>query len=326
MGAFSDFGRPPFAKTMDVRCLEPADVFVPERTGFFHEDKAVALGRLMAVDGQRDPIKVAPRKGKQPWKLVAGLHRLRGAALEGLKVYAIEVGGDDANHAELEASENLHRRIPGPIERAKFVAALADAARARIAGDHGDLSDQELGLKARWDRVKRGEDRVQDALEADTADSLDNLSTLYTWKASVADALGMSAKEVQRSMALYRLLIEPFPELAEPLSRHPIVGENASQLKLITGVADEANRRAVIEALLADPELDAASARIAIGLDAAPAKATAPHQKHFDAIEGAWARLKLAKRREFVSRIPAMLTPEMKRNLRDLLDEELGDV
>ena len=38
--------------------LSPLHVDEGERIGFLHEDKAAALGRLMAVDGQRDPIKV----------------------------------------------------------------------------------------------------------------------------------------------------------------------------------------------------------------------------------------------------------------------------
>ena len=38
--------------------LSPSDILIPERIGFLHEDKAAALGRLMAVDGQRDPIKI----------------------------------------------------------------------------------------------------------------------------------------------------------------------------------------------------------------------------------------------------------------------------
>ena len=70
--------------------LSPSDVLIPERVGFFHEDKAAALGRLMAVDGQRDPIKVAPHKGKQSWKLVTGRHRLRGAEIEGIRATPLQ--------------------------------------------------------------------------------------------------------------------------------------------------------------------------------------------------------------------------------------------
>lgn len=126
-----------------VIAIDPTDVFVPERIGFYHPDKAAALGRLMAVDGQRDPIKVTrllPSKsieavkaeGKQPWKLVVGRHRLKGAEIEEIKVFALEVKGAPEELADLEASENIDRRDIGPLEKAKFVAAMADAARARL--------------------------------------------------------------------------------------------------------------------------------------------------------------------------------------------------
>ena len=56
------------------------------------------------------------------------------------------------------------------------------------------------------------------------------------WQESAADALSLDKRTVRRAMALYRLLIEPFPDLAEPLAKHPIVGENASQLQMICDV------------------------------------------------------------------------------------------
>jgi hypothetical protein len=75
--------------------------------GFLHEDKAAAIGRLMAVDGQRDPIKVVaqPAGSSKPWRRVVGRHRLHGARLEGIKVWAIEVAGKPEDLADLEASK-----------------------------------------------------------------------------------------------------------------------------------------------------------------------------------------------------------------------------
>ena len=155
--------------------LSPSDILIPERIGFLHEDKAAALGRLMAVDGQRDPIKIVrylPSKsieqcvseGKPPWRLVTGMHRLMGATYEGITIFAIEVSGKAEDLADLEASENLHRRPLGPIERAKFTAALVRAAQERIAREHGELSHQKLGAKVRWERVKRQEIGAEEAL------------------------------------------------------------------------------------------------------------------------------------------------------------------
>ena len=317
---------PPFFGNAEVMSLDPADIYVPERIGFLHEDKATALGRLMAVDGQRDPIKVALRKGshKKKWQLVTGAHRRRGAEIESIPVWAIEVTGNAEDFADLEASENLHRRPLGPIERAKFTAALVQAAQERIAREHGNLSHQKLGAKARWERVKRQEIEAEEALTEESEDACAKFAQAYGWEESVGEALGMSRRSIHNDLSLYRLVIEPFPDLAEALSKHPVVGENASQLRKIAQVRDEAKRREVIEALLADREIGADDARIVAGIDAEPGVAPTPAQKHTNAIEGGWSRLSLDEKRRFLPRFVGLLTPGMKAELRELLDEEEG--
>jgi len=152
-----------FSRTRSCSSLIPPLVDTGNRIGFLHDDKARALGRLMAVDGQRDPIKVVaqPKNAAQPWRLVTGMHRTVGATLEGITVWAPEVSGKPEALADLEASENLHRRPLGPIERAKFTAALVFAAQERIAREHGQLSHQRMGAKARWDRARKARDQAR---------------------------------------------------------------------------------------------------------------------------------------------------------------------
>lgn len=306
--------------------LSPFHVDEGDRIGFLHEDKAAAIGRLMAVDGQRDPIKVVanPKNPDKPYRLVTGMHRLIGARCEGITVYAIEVSGKPEDLADLEASENLHRRPLAPIERAKFVHALCQAAQERIARQHGELSQQKLGAKARWDRVRAGETRAEQALQEEGDDAADKMSAAYGWQESAAEALGLDTRTIRRSLELYRLVIEPFPELAEPLSKHPVVGENASELRRIAQVKDEASRRAVIEALLDDPEIGADDARIMAGVNRPAGPAPLPYQKHFDAITGGWSRLGLTEKRQFLPTLANLLTVDMKRELRDRLNRELG--
>lgn len=308
--------------------LSPLHVDEGERIGFLHEDKAAALGRLMAVDGQRDPIKVVANKknAEKPWRLVTGMHRLIGARIENITVWAIEVSGKPEDLADLEASENLHRRPLAPIERAKFVAALCQAAQERIAREHGELSQQKLAIKARWDRVKHGETRVEEALQEEGDDTADKMSAVYGWQESAAEALGLDPRTIRRSLELFRLVIEPFPQLAEQLSRHPVVGENAAQLRLIAQVKSESDRRKVIEALLGDDEIGADDARIQAGIDRPAGPAPLPYQKHYNAIEGGWTRLGTAERKRFLrERFVTILTPGEKRELRDRLNEELGE-
>jgi hypothetical protein len=328
--------REPLLASAQLLELSPTDITIPERIGFLHEDKAAALGRLMAVDGQRDPIKVArnlPSKtveacvaeGKTPWRLVTGMHRLMGATYESITVFAIEVKGKPEDLADLEASENLHRRPLGPIERAKFTAALVTAAQERIARAHGDLDQYQRGAKARWDRVKHFEETAEAALRDETEDAYAKMAQAYSWEESVGEALDMSRRTIHRDLALYRLVIEPFPDLAEALAKHPVVGENGSQLKELTRLKDEGVRRKVIDALLANPEIGVEDAKIAAGVGATTPLATpVAHQKHFDAVHSNWKRLDATHQRQFLPKLVGMLTPDMKRRVRDMINEELG--
>lgn len=261
---------PPFHANAGVIEIDPADVFVPERIGFLHEDKAIAFGRLMATSGQRDLIKVKARKGSPPWQLVTGRHRLRGAEIEGISVWAIEVFGSDEELAEMEASENLHRRPLPPIERAMFVNALRQAAQDRLAREHGDLKQQQLAVKSRWDKVRARDMRAEQALRDESDDTVDKMSAVYGWQESAAEALNLGKREVRRALTIYRLIVEPSPEHAEALSKHPVVGENASQLKILAGIASETNRKKVIELLISEQgkEFSVAGALDALGLPA----------------------------------------------------------
>lgn len=318
--------RSPFIANAHTFAIDPSLVETGERIGFLHIDKASALGRLIAVDGQRDPIKVvANKKGAtRPWRLVTGMHRLHGCELEGIEVIAFEVTGRPEDLADLEASENLHRRPLGPLERAKFTAALVQAAQDRIAREHGNLKQQQVAVKARWARVKEGESRVEEALRDEVEDTCANLSHVYGWEESVGEALGMSRRSIHRDLHLFRLIVEPFSDLVEQLARHPVVGENASQLKQIADVKDEAARRQVIEQLIGNDEIGADDARIQAGVDRPAGPAPAAHQKFYDQITGGWSRLGTAERRRFLPNIVSMLTPDMKRALRDMLDVELN--
>jgi hypothetical protein len=320
--------------------IDPNHVLVPERIGFMHEDKAAALGRMMAVDGQRTPIMVArvlPRKpieeclaeGKKPWRLVVGWTRWRGCQIQAIEVLALEVKGTPQELAELEASENIDRRDIGPLEKAKFVAAIADAARARVAAQHGEsLSNQQLAIKARWARAQAGENGLQSidkATDEEADDTCNTMGHVYGWEQSVRDAFGLSRMSIWRFIKLYRMLVEPFPELAEPLAKHPVVGENLTQLLKIADLRDDGVRRRVIEALINDPEIGAVDAIAGARGEATSKVEPVAYQKHFNAIDNNWSKLGVTEKRMYLPQFVALLTPDMKSMLRTLLDEEGGD-
>jgi hypothetical protein len=156
---------------------------------------------------------------------------------------------------------------------------------------------------------------------------MDKMSTAYSWKESVAAALNLGKRDIQRDLALYRLLIEPFPDLIEALSKHPVAGNNRSQLKELTQLKDEGLRRKAIEALLADHEIGVQDAKIAAGIRPdGPAATPLPHMKFVNAVVGNMARLGAPKLKQHLPEIVRALgTDEVKRQMRDLLNKELGD-
>jgi len=308
--------------------LSPEHVDEGNRIGFLHEAMAAALGRTMAVFGQRDPIKVVanPKNPDKPWRLVTGMHRLICARIEGIPVHAIEVTGKPEELADLEASENLHRRPLGPIERAMFVHSLANAAQERIAREHGTLRQQQLAIKARWDRVKAGETTAEQALTDEADDTVDKMSTVCGWREDAAEALGLGRKEIQRALTLYRMLVEPFPELTERLAKHPTIGENASALRQIAQVKDQAHRRAVIERLLDDEETTLETAMAGLGIAKRTGPAPTADQKFISTAMDSLNRLSASAQKQHIDSIITVLkSDEVKRQLRDRLNEELGD-
>ncbi len=308
--------------------IDPNDIDDSGRIGFFYPDKAAALGRLMKVDGQRTPISVVKsRKGAdKPWKLVVGMHRTAGARLEGITIFAVEVTGKPEDLADQEASENLHRRRLEPLERAKFTAALVQAARDRVARENGNLSQQKLAIRARWERVKAFETTAASALTEEVNDTCSNLERVYGWEESAREALNMSRSAVHRDLELFRLLIEPFPDLIEALAAHPVVGSNASQLRLIATIQDQGMRRVAIEALLADKELSADDAVIAAGVPGKEGRKPNGEEKALNAICGNLGRLTAPQQKRYVPQVVgALKSSDVKRQVRDLINAQLGD-
>jgi len=120
--------------------VAPAHIDVGDRIGFLHEDKAAALGRLMAVDGQRDPIKLVanPKNPDKPWKLVVGMHRTIGAQLEDIKLWALEVSGKPEDLADLRRRRTCiaarWRRSNGRSSRPRWCRRRRSGSPASMAG------------------------------------------------------------------------------------------------------------------------------------------------------------------------------------------------
>lgn len=310
--------------------IDPNSVERGERIGLYWHDKAEALGALMKRDGQNDPIKVrAGRKGGKPYILVAGLHRLEGAKRAELAtVKAIVVEGDELQLRLIEASENMHRRDFGPIEKALFVRALADVYEAQFTRDFGGASAQEIGARKRWEAerhlVQNGAEKLAE-LEADH--SADTMSGLYGWQEKTAEALGMSSRDLRRFLLIHRQIIAPLPDHYEDLARHPI-GQKRKTVMELAEIGDVDNRRAVIDCLLEYPVgLTIAQAKEIVGIKERAAKAAATGQsKYMDNAGSNLDRLSESGWRQFAPRLAAAIKPSALRDVRDAIDARLAQI
>lgn len=324
--------------------LKPAEVIVPERIGLFWPEKASALGALMKRDGQTDPIKVHLRKVKgskeQAYFLVAGLHRLEGAKLAGLEsIQALVVVTSDASELlMLEASENVHRRDFGPIERALFVRAIAFAAEQRAEKARGGMSPQALGAKERWERARasvatRADDLA--TLEADYAQC--QLGTNYGWSDEVAESLGLSRRALFRALKLHRQLIAPFErDLWEALARTELGQKQAAMLE-VASITDVAARRRVMEVIAdtSDGEIKTvAEAMVLAGAKEAPVRAPADGQTKFiNNAQSNLTRMTAGSQRSFAPTLAESIKPSALLAVREAITarirlmspEELGD-
>jgi ParB family chromosome partitioning protein len=308
--------------------LSPHDVLVGERMGAFCPLKAEAVGRLMEVFGQNEPIKVrasGPRAAK-PWTLIAGLKRLEGAKLRELRIDAIEAEGDEITLRQIEASENIERGSPSPLERACYVRAIADAAEARLAGQHEGLTQQQIAVRARWAADKQkapGVVRDDDLNKAEADHTAANFATVYGWQESTAAALGLSKRTIRDDLALHRALVAPFPALYRALATHPTIGENASALRDIAAIKDVGNRRALIEALIETPDMTLDQAMEGLGLSKPAAPGATGATKFMNNMASNLRRLSAGDQARIAPEIVKTMKPSALLALRAALDARI---
>lgn len=304
-----------------ILSLDPAtiDEDIDGRIGLYFPSKAEAYAGLINAHGQNDPIKVrrAPKLSKFEWVLVAGLHRLRACTIIGSKVRAIEVVGDDAAIRLIQASENHDRRDLGPIERAMFVHAVAEAAKTRLLAAHQGKSQIEVArerkaAKVQFSDLEKADDRA--------AVCVDTFVQSYSWKAETAEALGLGPKDVQRAIRIFDCVVAPNRDLMEAFKDHPVAQTN-SRLLEIAAIRDAAKRRQVIETLINGPK-DLGLTLQMVGLKPAPvtAETAATYLKFTSQITSGFARLGTAEKRRFIPEFVA----QMPKGMRDLLREELN--
>lgn len=107
-------------------------IHVPERLRAVEEDHALAIQASIVEHGLINPITVRhvpnQAKGKKPYVLIAGAHRLRAVELNDESEIEALIVKADADEAQLlEITENLFRNELSALDRAMFVMSYREA-------------------------------------------------------------------------------------------------------------------------------------------------------------------------------------------------------
>ena len=260
----------------------PTDLIDPDtsgRIGFHYPIKVEGLASRIAVDGQLEPIwvRLAPARSKFSYVLIAGLTRLWACEVLERPVLARVFEGSDQDFARLQASQKLDRRELSVLERAMYVAAVAEAAQRRVLASHGNVSQQVVAGKARAARLKlsraenahgtlrlpsndealpaRGGDDLAE-FEAAAGVAAGALDTIYGWREQVRDACGLDRNALSRALTIHRCLVLPHRDLIEAIKDHPIVNNQRWLLKICAMA--EPGRAEALRALAAEMAASAA--------------------------------------------------------------------
>lgn len=219
----------------------PADQYV----GLIDEAAIACLEARLAAEGLKAPIWVR-RNGnaaKTRWSVIAGRHRLRAAMRLGWGEIAIEERADARSSVEelraLQVTENLDRRVLRPIERALNLNVRRQEAKKSVIPSAPE-SQQAAAAIERW------------SASATVADARPGSETLID--EATAAACGVSLRTIKSYRTLHAAIIEPFPDLFAALNAHRL-GESLTAMTRITQEKKVDQRRAIIEAIIADPDM-----------------------------------------------------------------------
>jgi hypothetical protein len=252
----------------------------------------LALGGLMAKDGQQTPIQVCRLPGRNSWTLVVGAHRHFGAEAVGIAYLKAEIVSAERDSRRLrEIVENLHRRDLDPIDRAAFMAELVALKRAQA------------GLASASQRAGSVPDKWKQAVNAEADETLETISNVYGWTEEIGAQLGFTGRTVRNDLMLYRRLA---PSIVQALreARHPVAG-NASQLRALAKLEEGKQRRVALRLTHHDARTVAEAIAQLEGGKPKPDAET----KRLSAFVGAWQRMSVAERRGALEHLGQKVTP-----------------
>lgn len=254
--------------TEPSRLVSLSLIDVGERLRSVDEDWVAFLAESMAERGLIQPIEVRDGGGGR-FTLTAGAHRLAAARLNQWE--AIEVKVVDATDLEAEIreiDENLFRRDLNALDRATHL-----ARRQEIYLElYPDTTQGKTGANIRWMR-----------------------ETSLSFASDVADKLGVSARDIRRSMARHTKIV--------PDVREKIVGtwiaDHGVTLDALVKLGPSDQRKAVTVMLRADnPVRSVAKALAEVNGQQAPIPDVDAQQ--LDKLMDAWRRSGVKARRDFL--------------------------
>lgn len=278
----------------ELLLIEVAEIEMGERLRPIDKVWAKALGGMMVAEGQDEAIKVCRLPGRTNYRLVAGGHRLVGAALAGMTYIKAEVvTNDELARRAIEVRENLFKKGLDPLDRAAFVAELITLKKLE-AGVDPNATSQQIAIQARW----------QKQLSDDAADAEDIVSSAYGFTENVAEDLGFSSRTIIRDLFLHRRLL---PDVSARLRSHAIC-RNAGQLKALAKLSETEQRE--IAGMLAEGTVKSVAEAVATIKQTPKASA---EDKRFSTIIGTLGRMSDRERGGVLAHIAALYHPDGRR-------------
>lgn len=246
-----------------------AQIDIPDdRLRQMDSDWADGLAQSLSVNGLQNPITVTAPDKKGRHVLIAGLHRLTAATrLEWPEIDAIIFTGSKLAQRLVEIDENLIRRELSPLDKASHL-----AERQRIYEElFPETKKGAAGALARWEGAS------------------DKLS----FAAEVAEKLGISARDVQRSIARFTKIA---PDVRAQIAS-TWIADKGVELDALAKLDPALQRKVVASLLNGDAKSVKAAAAALEGIRPA---LTSDDDEEFDRLLTAWRRAGARARRRFV--------------------------
>ncbi|MGE6741757.1 ParB N-terminal domain-containing protein [Allorhizobium pseudoryzae] len=224
----------------DFKRIPIDQIAIPERLRAVEQEHALAIAQSIVEHGLLNPITVrstpAANKGKTPYTLVAGAHRLRAVELNDdseIDALVIEADGQEAQLVEIV--ENIFRNELSVMDRAIFVQSYRDIWEAK----YGKIEPGRPGNCANLAQL------ISD--EAETG----------SFSLHVAERMGFSRRKIERLNSIAQNLT---PKLRERLRGTPAADNQSLLLNLSKRGPTEQSK---IAAGLSDTDLPSVLAALA---------------------------------------------------------------